>query len=451
MDLINLRGLIMENDVILWNSFNGVPIEPKAQGDVVSLSKYIKTLSPVETRKIVKAFEADMYDMAVEFAWNRAIKVLDDRLLKFGLDFIAEMLGVDNVTSMDEVSVKEKIDLAFDLGMINKTARLKLIQANETINHYLSRDIVQGGEVLNYIDALKILVDLTKYILAIDIDISTLEFHQFREKLQQKLFHKDSQEIEFLLKSPYFYIKTTIRTLLNLLVKHYKENNTSIFEKVSHNANVFIVNLWDKLFLEEKKLIGSIYSESIANNYKPIFQTLSTILDSVSGYDFVPETTRSDVYRKVALKFLKVHYEANNFYNEPPYAKKLANMGTIIPNYALQEVLRATILSYVGNNYGYSWSAEEYNLKILSKITNEQWKLFFSELIIQDQNLLEVLLYANDVMLKRWFDVVEKFIDEDFNIKNPIAFNMFKYSKNKNKKVKNEAGKALSKIIGENK
>jgi hypothetical protein len=176
---------------------------------------------------------------------------------------------------------------------------------------------------------------------------------------------------------------------------------------------------------------------------------LSTILDKVSGYDFVPETTRSDIYRKVALEFVKVHYEMNNFYNEPPYAKKLANMGTVIPNYALQEVLRATILSYVGNRFGYAWHAKEYNLKVLGKITNEQWKMFFSELIIQDQDLLEMIAYSNDDMLQRWFELVKQFIDDDFNIKNPIAFNIFKYSKTQKVKVKDEAGKALGKIIGE--
>jgi len=78
--------------------------------------------------------------------------------------------------------------------------------------------------------------------------------------------------------------------------------------------------------------------------------------------------------------------------------------------------------------------------------------LFFSELIIQDQDLLEMLLYANDNMLQRWFDLVDKFINDDFNIKNPIASNIFKYSKEEKEKVKlkNEAGKALGKIIGEN-
>jgi len=125
-------------------------------------------------------------------------------------------------------------------------------------------------------------------------------------------------------------------------------------------------------------------------------------------------------------------------------------MGTIIPNYALQEVLRATVLSYVGNSYGYAWNAEEYNLKVFKKITNEQWKLFFSELIIQDQDLLEMIAHSNKRMLDRWFGLVEQFINDDFNIKNPIAFNIFKYSKEKNKKVQDEAGKALGKIIGEN-
>jgi hypothetical protein len=416
---------------------------------IAPLSKYFKALNTNETKKIVNAFELEMYDMGLEYAWSRAMKVLDHRLEYFGLDFIAEMTDRESLSTLEQLSNAEKIELAFELGMINSTAKMLLIQANETLNHFISRDIAGNNEEIEPIKALGIVLDITKYILGNEIETSSIEFKAFRDKLKETIYKSSDSQINKLKTSPYFYIKTTIRTILSLIKSAYKEDNKSELSKVLNNANIFIVNLWEQIFIEDKKLIGTTYAQAISDGHKETVATFSTILDTVHGYDFVPETTRSNAYIKIAREFSRLHFEMNNFYNEPIYAKKLNSMGTVIPDFALQECLRAVFVSIIGNGYGVSTLAQPYNIKILNKITMEQWKQFFSKLIIQDQTILEKLAYSTQDMMDNWFTIINKYIIDDFNIKNTIAKNIFAYSKENNKKkLKEETIKALVKIIG---
>lgn len=443
------KDLVEVDNEMLWKSYNGAIIAQKDQMSIVPLSNHFKVLSTVETKKIVNAFELGMYDMGLEYAWLRSMKILDDRLEYFGLDFIAEMTDRDTLSTLEQLSPIEKIELAFELGMINTTAKMLLIQASETINHYLSRDIVSKGEEIEPVIAMPIIYNITKYILGNEVETSSIEFKEFRDSLKEKLYKADDEQVETLKNSPYFYIRTTIRTILSLIKYAYKENNLAELAKVLNNATIFTVTLWDKIFIEDKKLIGSTYAQAISDGHKETVATFSIILDSTHGYDYVPETTRSTAYKKIAREYSLVHFGMNNFYNEPAYAKKLYSMGTVIPDFALQECLKAVIVSMMGNRYGVSTEAQSYNNKILDKVTTEQWKQFFSKLIIQDQTLLEQLTYASSNMISNWFHIVETYITDDFNIEKTSSKNIFKYSRNKNIQKLNEATKkALSKIIG---
>lgn len=192
-----------------------------------------------------------------------------------------------------------------------------------------------------------------------------------------------------------------------------------------------------------------MYAQAISDGHKETVASFSTILDSVHGYDYVPETTRSTAYKKIAREFVSAHYGMNNFYNEPAYAKKLNSMGTVIPDFSLSECLQAVIVSTIGNQYGVSTEAQQYNKKILQKVTTEQWKQFVSQLLIQDQKILEKLAYGNSSMANRWFKLITEHVNVEFNIEHPLSKKVFESSKKEDpSKLKKLANHALSKIIG---
>lgn len=78
--------------------------------------------------------------MAAEYIWSRTINTLKKNIMKFGEDFVAEMLDRPDTMSVEDISEYEIITLSSDLGFINKTAKIEFLQFSEIIQHYMSND-----------------------------------------------------------------------------------------------------------------------------------------------------------------------------------------------------------------------------------------------------------------------------------------------------------------------
>ncbi|MBQ9989696.1 MAG: hypothetical protein IJP31_01950 [Lachnospiraceae bacterium] len=62
--------------------------------------------------------------MASEFVWERAIHILRDRVLSLGLEFVGEMVGLNDLNYIRELPVSGVINLASELGFINSAAKI---------------------------------------------------------------------------------------------------------------------------------------------------------------------------------------------------------------------------------------------------------------------------------------------------------------------------------------
>lgn len=116
---------------------------------------------------------------------------------------------------------------------------------------------------------------------------------------------------------------------------------------------------------------------------------LKNALLKVGGFDYVPENLRSVTFKNAAKELLQVHFEFNNFYNEPAAIRKLADLGSTIPAPALIECMQAYLAVYLGNIYGVSTTAAGIAEEELGKITKDRWLYYFSKVIQND----EIVLY----------------------------------------------------------
>lgn len=146
-----------------------------------------------------------------------------------------------------------------------------------------------------------------------------IEFNNFRDRLFKESLADDDSLFILLDDAPYFYKRTVVRTLLNLI------KNTSGGERdnVLHNFDQFIPRLWDKISGEDKWSIGNTYAEAISNGDIKEASYLKNVLTKVKGFDYVPETLRSQTFIEIAHDLQRAHLNFNNFYNEPSAARKL--------------------------------------------------------------------------------------------------------------------------------
>jgi hypothetical protein len=99
----------------------------------------------------------------------------------------------------------------------------------------------------------------------------------------------------------------------------------------------------------------------------------------VHGFDFVPESLRSTTFSEAAARVLAAHFGFNNYFNEIEPMAILAQLGTAIPKPAFAKSMEATLAVWLGNHWGYSWSAESHAEKVLNSLRAEQWSYYINE------------------------------------------------------------------------
>ncbi|MBU3171136.1 caspase family protein [Clostridium estertheticum] len=421
----------------LWESPNGISLPKRA--DVATILNFNIQLKPKDIEQISDAYNSEYYEMTSEFIWKRALNLLRKKVLSLGVEFVSEMIGISNFSYINNLPPFETINLAFELGFIDATGKLRLKNNNELMDHY---SLKETNDEMTEDQVKEIIRTCIQYVLGQDDSNLQLEYGNFREKLKLELIEKNPHQLEILLNSPYFYQKTTIRTLMNLL----KETDGGEHANVSANMITIVPYIWDKLLSEEKYFIGTNYAQYSNESNNKCIVVLKNVLMKVKGFDYVPENLRSLTFIEAANKLMSAHYGNNNFYNEPKAVSELRSLGTIIPKPALEVVINSVLATKLGNSYGTSWSAQEYANEILDSLHLEQWRQYFNLLFVRSEVILQKIS-CSDERTERWFELAERYKLNELEIVNPHVKTLLNKSIEKNKALVSSIARNLCSAI----
>lgn len=377
----------MSKGLVLWqNPENQVMPADLDTIDQVVVYANNSNLTEKQQTQIVKTFEQGAYEIAAEYSWKKAITKLRKSLEKLGSDFIGELLDrsdIDQFTSLEEVLTDRKaIEFAEQLGIIGKTGALKLRQSLELVNHYLSGE---AEDELSKTDAFNIIKTSVQYILSEqDVDVA-VAFTSFRKRLLTETISLQDGDVQQVLSAPLFYLRTVCTILLTAI----KKEKGAQQEVALTNLNILIKDMWPNLADADRYTIGAAYSTVLAYGDNVATKGLKQALGKVGGFDYVPETIRSNTFKDQAKKVIDAHYSFNNFHNEVAPVRALANLGGIIPAPAFQDCIDAYLCVYLGNCYGASFEAAPIACQQLEKVSRDRWHYLFKNLIHQDQYILD--------------------------------------------------------------
>lgn len=372
---------------------------------------------PTQVRdKVTKYYVEGDYVTAANMTWVRAIGLLKKRILSLGEEFVADMVGTDDLEYVRNLPAYRVIELAHDLGFIDKAGKRKLQMANDYCN-YFNNDESDEYEEMPQDEANIIIKNSIRYILYNNDESFGLQFNDFREKLKSgrvtDLFEDDKTMFAT---CPYFYLKTSVRSLLKL----FSETDGIEYDNVTSNMNIMFPAIWERLKLEERRALADAYTDyTNINDYKRT-AVLNNIMLQVHGFDYVMENVRSRTYLQVAQKLVDVHFGINNFYNEPRIIKKLEDLGTMIPKLALKECVTAVLYVKIGNRYGTSWSAEQIADRILDRLTVDEWVTYLEKYMLDESNLLDGIKDSNK-MRNKWKEVIKRYKLNEMCIVEPQA------------------------------
>lgn len=383
------------SNIQLWQGPNGIEL-PATLKEASEVVPYANCLTEKQQNQIIAAFQIEAYDMAAEYAWKKAMVKLKETISTLGMKFVGEMIGrddFDDTTSIDtEITDHTAIQIAEQLGVVGITAALRLRQNNELITHYFSKN---AEELLDYATAFSIVKSSVQYVLGEQNISIALEFSKFRERLLNETLKLSDPQVDQLINSPLFYLRTVITILLS-------SSRNDIGAKLEHslaNLNLIVPNVWDNLSESDKWNIGTAYRDVTASGNTISASGIKNALLKVNGFDYVPENLRSVTFIKTAKQVIETHYSFNNFYNEPAIVSKLSNLGSTIPTPALIDCFQAYLAVYLGNSYGQSNVAAPIAERELSNISKDRWHYYFEKVIHNDD---VVLTKTNNNQIKRF-------------------------------------------------
>jgi hypothetical protein len=375
----------MTNDIAPWSPPALPLVEYDEKNPAIILSS-AQGLKSHESQMILRAVESGLHQMAAEFLWSKAMANLMKSLSNFGARFIGEMLDRSDITDGANletyITQSDAILLGGELGLIDRTGSFRLKQNLDLLQHMSDPE---SSSRLRKAEMISIIENSIQYILQRPVaPQSTLDFRTFRDKLLSESFSAESLEVKTLLASPYFFQRTAVKALISGL----KETSGAKRQHVIINSNVVIPSVWLSLSEEDRFSVGRAYAEFSSMGDTEAVKGLRIALGKISGFDYVPESIRSDTFRQAAQAVIRAHNSFNNYYLEIAPTKELAKLGSVIPKPALAECMRAYLCVYVGNKYGHSWESVPIADTELRKVPVDNWIYYINSVLFSDRELL---------------------------------------------------------------
>jgi hypothetical protein len=360
------------------------------------------------------------------------------------MEFVGELLGrLDLNESSDPITTlreDEAIQLAEQLGMVSTTEALRLRNSQSLINHFLDPDTPQT-ESLFKDEAVSILRTCVVSFLADPGHGTQQRFIELREKLDSTLLESSGAEAKVLACAPYFFVRTTLTVLLTQL----KTAKGAKVERAAGNIANLLPMMWPRLREKDKWQTGETFAIVQASNRKVAADGLRSALLKVKGFDFVPETLRSDTFRAAARAVLNAHFSYGSFNLEPKPMQTLLQLGTAIPGPAIAECFTAALCVRLGNRYGHSWTAQSTVEQFLKLFRPLQWSYYLDKVLPTDRYILEKLAYE-DEPLTRWQGVVADFGLAEFAT-DPRALKLANAEPAKRALIKNTADQCRRRVM----
>lgn len=397
-----------ENLPALWQAAQPPALADRVT-DVPVIVQAARQLRDREKQQIAENFAAENYEIVSSFAWHKTMTLLKKRLSSLGNTFISELLQRPDIDEYSDIlstiSDSEALSLARDLGMINATQAMRLAQSQQAIAHFAAMEADDPDDPdseMTADEALRCLRVCVQSVLGQESIKVAQDFAEFRDKLESTTLTLASQEFILLQQSPYFFIRTTISVLLNIL----KTKKGSALEHASRNALLIASSFWENLKDPERWQIGQAYASEFAEGNRDSVKALHAVLLSVNGFDFVPENLRSNTFISVANSVVAAHQGVNNFYNEPAPMRELASLGSSIPGPAVAACITAVLCIKLGNRYGISWNAQAPADELVGKISKDRWMFYINGRLQHDRIILPKLRIED--CASRWSAVIAK-------------------------------------------
>lgn len=343
---------------------------------VGSLNQELKDKS-LYISKFIAACSAGLFDAALNFLWNETVVNLRTKVIRFDINYFLDSIVTDSkrrATFRTEDDLKkldewELIKGCKDTGIITEIGYKHLDYIRDMRNHasaaHPNHNDLDGFQLTSWLNT------CIKEVLAKEPEGPVLEVKRLLVNLRTNILTVDDlpsikANITLL---PVELVDSTLRAVFGMYT------DPSLDAQIRNNLKLVAPSLWANCDDDTKKELGLKYAIYSANADLVRKANAHEFLQFVEGLSFLP-TEQIVVDMDAALdNLLMVHNGMNNFYNEPPHARLLAQYvpktGEVPPS-VLRKYVKVLTMCSIGNGHGVSNSAFPYYEDLINRFTETQ-------------------------------------------------------------------------------
>jgi hypothetical protein len=322
--------------------------------------------------KAQKAAEVGLWDSAMLYYWNEAMNDLRQKVMAYGIEYFPNPTNkkiTDKESLRENLNDYELIEGCYQLGVISKEAWFFLQQARGIRNHYTAAHLSESQ--IDMMEALNFIKNCVKYVLTHEPPPPGFSIRDFIERLRNNDIRGMVTEIETAVRGQASEIRIT---LLNRLFSEYVDVGCSPTFRA--NIEAIAPSVWNSVDKSAQEELGQRYIKVRVGPSQDSALLAFSFFKMVNGLVAIPEAYRCPIFQSYANELINAHFGPNNFYREDGPAKALLELGFDVPKEVIQVYVKAVVLSFIGNAFGYCWAAEAYNRTIISHFSIEFVRAF---------------------------------------------------------------------------
>ena len=370
----------------------------------------------IEKAKI--AIEVGLNDAAINYFWNLAIFDLHKKIIIYGVEYFSSAINWDGkplktIEDLREVKDHQLITGAFALGIIPSEAHFFLQQCRELRNNFSTAHFPMGE--LDRIETFNFIKNCIKYVLTFDLPAPGLQIKDLIESLTIERL-ESADEINAIIESQSAKIQGPIlHSLFSSFIKQDCDPN------LKFNIKMLAPSLWELVSEEVKSNIAAKFTSLKDIKGKDAANEALAFLKIVDGVKYIPESFKEIIFKKHAQALIDAHNGWDNFHHEPGYARDLASLGPNVPISAIYTYVKAILLSFIGNGFGISNTAQKYNIEMIANLSQTGIRTLFN-ILTTDMDVAREL--SNTAPVKRLIGVMDLIKDKTMLPKQKEMFDL---------------------------
>lgn len=364
--------------------------------------------------KAKRAIDAGLNDSAINYFWNLTIHDLYRKIMSYGIDYFKSAINwnggpLKSIDDLREVKDYQIISGAYSLGIIPAESHFFLQQCREIRNNFSTAHYPMGE--IDKMEAANFIKNCIKYVLTLDLPAPGMQIKDLIDQMEKEKVN-DCDKIVLTIENQAPSIREAI--LHNFFSNFIKQDCSP---NLKYNIKQVAPKVWEMVEDDVRSNVAARYTslKDVKNDDEA--KEAEEFLKMVDGIKYIPEDNRAIIFNRYAQEFLDAHFGWDNFYNEPSYAKNLLSLGSEVPQTSLKQYVLSVLMSFIGNSYGISDSAQQYNRQMLLNLPQSGVNMVFN-LLGSDLDLMWTLTFKRPAeRIKPLMEILqEKTIHADFVI-----------------------------------